>query len=70
MEHLYPCRLCLGIGILGQHGKTDGFCKVFRKELRQILVVGIDDIFLDGLDFRLIHTGEQGIHFFFPSIPV
>ena len=69
MEHLYSCRLCFDIGLLGQQGEMDGFCKIFRKKLRQILVVGIDDIFLDGLDFRFIHTEEQGIHFF-PSVPV
>ena len=69
MEHLYSCGLCFHIIILGQHGKVDGFRKVFREELCQILVVGIDNILLDGLDFRLVHFGKHGIHFF-PSVPV
>ena len=69
MEHLYSCGLCFHIIILGQHGKVDGFRKVFREELCQILVVGIDNILLDGLDFRLVYFGKHGIHFF-PSVPV
>ena len=42
----------------------DGFCKVFRKELCQILVVGIDDIVFDRPDFFSIHFGKHGKHFF------
>ena len=69
MEHLYSCGLRFHIIILGQHGKVDGFRKIFREELCQILVVGIDNILLDGLDFRLVHFGKHDIHFF-PSVPV
>ena len=69
MEHLYSGGLCFHIIIWGQHGKVDGFRKVFREELCQILVVGIDDVFLDSLDFRLIYFGKHGIYLF-PSVPV
>ena len=69
MEHLYSCGLRFHTIILGQHGKVDGFRKIFREELCQILVVGIDNILLDGLDFRLVHFGKYGIHFF-PSVHV
>jgi hypothetical protein len=43
---------------------VDGFCEILREQPCQILVVGVCDIFLDGLDFVLIHVGKQGIRFF------
>ena len=50
---------------------NNGFCEILREQPCQILVVGVCNILLDGLDFVLVHVGKQGIRFFayvfFPS---
>ena len=72
MEHLNSCRLCPWIAFLEHHGKMDSLCEVLREQPCQILVVGIYNVFLDGLDFIPVHVRKHGerlfTRFFFPFV--